>query len=275
LKLFERRRGRLHPVPEAHYLLQESQLIIDGLSRTERTMKSIRDLDRGAIRMVAMPGPSVFLLPDMISRFARGREDVRVSLITRSSEQVQRLVSVQQYDLGLADLGFPDMEKSPLVDHDIMTFRCVCALHRSDPLANRERITPEDLDGKPMAALFEDHPTHRNIEKAFAAAGARLNIRFESQYFIPMFTYIENGLACAIIDPLSVRSYAFYRGGESAIVFRPFFPEILLVASIMTPAHRPPSNLVKAFSKQIRAELEQISRDFSEGTAEAATATSD
>ncbi|RMF05051.1 MAG: LysR family transcriptional regulator, partial [Alphaproteobacteria bacterium] len=132
LKLFERRRGRLHPVPEAHYLLQESQRIIDGLSRTERTMKSIRDLDRGAIRMVAMPGPSVFLLPDMISRFAKGREDVRVSLITRSSEQVQRLVSVQQYDLGLVDLGFPDMEKSPLVDHDIMTFRCVCALHRSD-----------------------------------------------------------------------------------------------------------------------------------------------
>ncbi len=86
-KLFARRRGRLRPVPEAHFLFEEASEIIGRLDAAERTIKNVRDLDRGTIRIVSMAGPSVFMLPDLIGRFVEGREQVQVSLITRSSTQ--------------------------------------------------------------------------------------------------------------------------------------------------------------------------------------------
>ena len=257
-KLFSRMGGRLHPVPEAYYLLEEAAEILDRLDTSKRTMKSIRDLKRGVIRVVSMPGPSVFLLPDLIGRFVTGRDDVRVSLITRSSFQVQQLVSVQQYDVGLADLGLDAAAESPLVDHDVMRFECLCALRADDPIAKKKTVTAGDLDGKPMATLYTDHSTFTQTKRAFDEMGARFNMRFEAQYFIPLFTFVEQGLAYSIVDPLSAESYRIYRSSNGCLVFRPFLPAVYLVSSIMTPSHRPPSNLARAFTTAMKNELLRI-----------------
>ena len=262
-KLFARRRGRLHPVPEAHFLFEEASVIMDRLDAAERTIKSVRDLDRGTIRIVSMAGPSVYMLPDLIGRFVEGREQVRVSLITRSSIQVQQLVSAQQFDIGLADLGFVGATRSPLVDHEVMSFECLCAMPAGDPLADKNCVTAADLDGKPMATLYADHPAFTQTEAAFAEMGARLNGRFETVYFIPMFTYVERGLAYAVVDPLSAESYKRFSGGEPRVVFRPFRPVVRLVASIMTPAHRPLSNLAQSFHTLLRDEVHRIGEAYS------------
>ncbi len=262
-KLFMRRGGRLHPVAEAHYLFEEASEIIGRLDVAKRTLKSVRHLESGTIRVVSMAGPSVVMLPDLISRFVKGREQVKVSLITRSSTQVQQLISVQQYDMGLADLGFVDATRSPLVDHEVMTFDCLCAMPAGDPLADKECVTAADLDGKPMATLYAEHPTFTHTQAAFAEMGARLNVRFETVYFIPMFTYIERGLAYAVVDPFSAESYKMFRGSEPRIVFRPFRPAVPLVASIMTPAHRPLSNLAQSFLSLLRDEVHRIGEAYS------------
>lgn len=265
-KLFVRRGGRLHPVPEAHYLFEEAGGIINRLDAAERTIKSVRDLDHGTIRVASMAGPSVFMLPDLIGRFVEGREQVQVSLITRSSIQVQQLISVQQYDMGLADLGFVGTDRSPLVDYEVLSFECLCAVPANDPLADKEFVTATDLDGKPMAVLYSDHPAFSYIESAFAEMGAQLNVRFETVYFIPMFTYIERGLAYAIVDPLSAESYKLFSRSEPKIVFRPFRPAVQMVSSIMTPAHRPLSNLAQAFHAQLSDELHRIKDAYSWGS---------
>jgi len=257
-RLFDRRGGRLHPVPEAHYLFEEAQQILGRLERTEQTLRSLRELERGVLRIVSMPGPSVFLLPDMIGRFVEGRDDVEVSLITRSSTDVPPLIAAQQFDIGLADVGFTGATESPLVNHEIVRFKCLCAMHADDPLASKDPITAGDLDGKPLATLYTDHPTYDQTKAAWETMGASFNRRFETQYFIPLFTFVERGLAYSVVDPLSAESYKLYREGEQRIVFRPFWPEIYLVASIMTPAQRPLSNLAKAFAANLLGELKQL-----------------
>ena len=259
-ELFERRGGRLHPVPEAHYLFEEANAILGRLDSAARTMKSVRDLEQGTLRIVSMPGPAVFLLPTLISRFVGGRDGIKVSLISRSSTQVQQLVSVQQYDVGLADFGFMGAGESPLVTHDIERLECLCAMPANDPFAQKEAISARDLDGKPMATLYPGHPTVVQIEVAFEQADAALNVRFETQYFIPLLTFVERGLAYSVVDPLSAESYRLYRSGEEQLVFRPFSPTVYLQASIMTPAHRPLSNLAQAFASVLKTEIQRINR---------------
>jgi DNA-binding transcriptional LysR family regulator len=262
MKLFERQGGRLLPVPEAHYLHEEATAIIERLNAADRTMKSIRGLDQGTIQMVSMPGPSAFLIPDLIAKFVKHREQVRVSLIARSSIQVQQLIAVQQYDVGLADVGFAGFDESPLVDHDILRLECLCAMPADDDLANNKIVTARDLSGKPMATLYEDHPNFIQTRAAFAEMNAVFNPRFEAQYFIPLLTYVERGLAYAIADPMAARSYGLYKGANAAIVFRPFVPSVYLVSSIMVPSHKPPSNLARAFIAELQSELRRLTADF-------------
>lgn len=258
MKLFERQGGRLLPVPEAHYLLEEASAIIDRLKAADRTMKSIRDLDQGTIQMVSMPGPSAFLLPDLIAKFVQDRSQVKVSLITRSSVQVQQLIAAQQYDVGLADVGFAGFDESPLVDHDIFRLKCVCAMAADDALASKKVVSASDLSGKPMATLYEDHPNFIQTKAAFAEMKADFNPRFEAQYFIPLLTYVERGLAYTIADPIAARSYGLYKGADAEIVFRPFEPAVYLVSSIMVPSHKPLSSLARAFIAELTSELGRL-----------------
>lgn len=258
-RLFERRGGRLYPVPEAHYLLEEAREILGRLETTRQTMRGLRDLDTGVLRIVSMPGPSVFLLPDLIGRFVEARDGVEVSLITRSSPLVQQLVAGQKYDVGLGDRGFGDVPSSSLVNHEPLQLECLCALRADDPLAAKEVVTARDLDAEPMATLYTDHSSYAQTKAAFEEMAASFNRRFETQYFIPLFTYVERGLAYAVVDLLSAESYRLYRRDEDRkVVFRPFRPAIHLAASIMTPAHRPLSNLAGAFAAELRGEIQRI-----------------
>ena len=259
-ELFERRGGRLHPVPEAHYLFEEANAILGRLESTARTIRSVRDLEQGTLRIVSMPGPAVFLLPNLISRFVSGRDGIKVALISRSSPQVQQLVSVQQYDVGLADFGFMGAGETALVKHDIEPLECLCAMPADDPHAGKPRVTASDLDGRPMATLYPEHPTFTQTKAAFEETGARFSVRFEAQYFIPLLTFVERGLAYAVVDPLSAESYRISRAGDPKLVFRPFKPAIYLQASIMTPVHRPLSNLGQAFATILKDEIRRIER---------------
>ena len=267
LKLFERRGGRLHPVPEAHYLMAEATEILTRVENSKRTLSNLRDLQHGSIQIVSMPGPSVFLLPDIIRRFVEHRPDINVSLLARSSFQVFQLVSVQQFDLGLADI-MPDIElTSPLIELEAFDMRCLCAIPAVDPLAQRDTISPADLDGRPIAALRREHPTNQRTRAAFETRGATFDQRFEMQYFIPMFNLVEAGLAYAIVDPMSAASYRIYTRRKPAIVFKPFEPIVTHDAAIITPAHRPTSRLATEFNAAVRSRLSAIQQDAARGEA--------
>ncbi len=260
LKLFERRGGRLHPVPEAYYLMTEATEILTRVENSKRTLSNLRDLQHGSIHIVSMPGPSVFLLPDIVRRFVEHRRDINVSLLSRSSYQVFQQVSVQQFDLGLADVMPDGLPTSPLVDQEVIKLRCVCALPANDPLAQRSTITATDLDSKPMAALRREHPTNHRTRAAFETKGADFSQRFEMQYFIPMFNLIEYGLAYAIVDPMSAESYRIYQPNKPAIIFKPFEPAVFHEVAMITPAHRPASRLAQEFNAEVRARLTAIEK---------------
>jgi DNA-binding transcriptional LysR family regulator len=254
-KLFSRHGARVHPLPEAHYLFDEASEILNRLDTVKRTMESFRRFERGVIRVVSMPGPSVFLLPDLISRFVEGKESVQVTLSTRTSAQAQRLIANQQFDVGLADYGYGAAADSRLIDHEIISSEGLCAIPADDPMAEKDVITAADLNGKPLAALVRSHPAYAGIRAAFDKMGADFDLRFEARFYIPMFTYIERGLAYAIVDLFSAESYRLYKEGPPRIVFRPFRPVVNLVATIMSPAYRPISNVAQAFIVEVKNEI--------------------
>lgn len=246
--LFLRKRGRLVPNPEAHYFLEEANLVLDRLAQSARTMQEIGNLERGTLRIACMPAASSFLLPRIISDFVRDRPDISVSLMMRSSGVVEELVASQQYDIGLAETPTP----RGTISMKTYEMDCLCAVHRDDPLAQLPVLTPGDLDGQPMAALYRDHITYQQTEKAFAKARSRFNQRFELQTCLPALELVEQKLCYTICDRINAASYNIYRRHDPALVFIPFRPNIHFSVSILTPDQRPHSLIASAFLKLLK-----------------------
>lgn len=263
-KLFTRKDMRLQPVPEAHYLLRESTQILNHIDTTRLTLQGIRTLEKGALRIASMPGPSVILLPHFIENFLNNRRSIKTSLISKTSPQVARLVAAQQYDIGVADYKLIDQKDDSLIHHQCFELQCVCALPPDSPLVAQDVITPEDLDGKPMASLLSDHPLTSEIHERFNSFGAHFNVVFEAQYFIPLFTFIENGNAFGIFDQSSAESYRLLKQpAQHGIIFKPFSPAVSLTTTLMTPAHSPMSALATEFYETLKQHFTAMTTDTS------------
>ncbi|MDO6732891.1 LysR substrate-binding domain-containing protein [Marinovum sp. 2_MG-2023] len=252
--LFQRHKGRMVPKPEAHYFLEEVEIVLDRLAQSTRTMREIGDLDKGQLRIACMPAASGFFLPRVLANFVESRPHVTASLVTRTSYIVEELIASQQYDIGLSETPHA-RDTIGVTSFDL---KCVCAVHRDHPLSAKTMITPRDLDGLPIAALTRDHPISIKTKRAFEDAGANLFQRFELQIFQPALELVEGQLCHCICDPISAESYKIYRPENPKIIFVPFSPAIEISTSILTPSQRPKSLLGVAFEEQIVAAMKGL-----------------
>lgn len=255
--LFERRAGRLHPVPEAHFLLQEASNILKQVNSLNQTMQSVGSLEAGQLRISCLPVFADRLMPELLSRFVKNRENVTVSLVSDRSNEVYSSLASQQFEIGLAEA----VPNSPLVETDVVELECVCAVPANDPLARKSTITPADLDGRAMAAFVPNHLVRQRLQAAFQNAGCEYNVRFEMQNAVSQYVFIEEGQACAVMSPISARNYQATHSGNSRISFVRFSPIIPYKIAIIRPAHRPLSRLAQAFIAQLKDELQSFTSD--------------
>ena len=259
MKLFDRRGGRLHPVPEARYLFEECTELLTRVESISQNMRRITATESGQLRIASMPGPSVYFIPEIISQYAKSRADVRATLVSRSTEAVIQLLGAQQYDIGIADHHPNLSSESGLIDVQVMRFSCLCAVPSQSDLASEKIISVHHLKDQPIGTLIEEHPVSQQLRAVFQAAGDPMNVVFSTQYFIPLLTYVENGLACAIVDPISARSYSLSKGGsDMGVVFKPFQPEIVFELAVLRPNHRPMSLLARDFTEVLIREFGEM-----------------
>lgn len=252
--LFERERGRLSPRPEAHYFMEEAEFVLARLTQSARTLREIGNLEKGKLRIVCNPAASNFFIPSVVAEFLKDKPSIEVSLMMRSSPIVIDWIASQQYDVGFAEPSEPRRT----IHAENFAFPCLCALPKGDPLADKKMINPKDLDGKPLALLFEEHAVSVQTRKAFETAEARLNMRFELRTFLPALQLVSQGLCYAICESLTAISYAKIFEGQSNVIFRPFDPVFFHNVSIMTPANRPLSLLAREFAIELSKETSKL-----------------
>ena len=252
--LFERRAGRLHPVPEAHFMLEKASSILKQVDTLTQTMQSVGTLETGQLRISCLPIFSDRLMPELISKFVTDRPDITVSVVSERSNEVYNSLASQQFEIGLAE-AVPD---SPLVESEVVELECVCAVSSADPLSRKAVITPADLDGRDMASFLPQHFVHKRLKEVFREQGCKFNVRFEMQNATSQYVLVEEALACAVMSPVSARNYLSGDGSRSQLAFVPFFPVVPYRIAIIRPAHRPLSRLAQAFSDLLKKEIVDV-----------------
>lgn len=258
MKLFERKGGRLHPVPEAQYLHNECGEILRRLEIVSDNMHRMKSLQTGELHIASMPGPSVFFIPNMIAQHGASQPNIRSNVVSRSSEGVYRLMAAQRYDVGVADYIPALSAEASLIDSQVFELRCLCALPEGHPLEDNGVITPKDLEGLPLATLGQEQAVYTEVMGIFAQGGLTPNIRYMTQYFLPLLTYVEQGLACAVVDPITAESYRIYKEGRMRLHFKRLDPAVYFRVVLITPKHRPSSIIAKHFAERLKTALESI-----------------
>lgn len=252
--LFIREKGRLRARPEAYYLENVAKNIFGQLNDASQFLRDYGNSEVGELRVMSIPGPTLFFIPSVISNFVLAHKKVKASLYAWTSAQVISWIANHQMGIGLAEWYEPH---SAVQFHPI-ALKCLCALPRNHPLAEYDVITPELLSDVPLATMHTAHPLYLEIKRVFRREHRTMNVKFHSDLFIPTYTFIENNGVVNIVDPISASSYRQYSRGSSDITFRPFEPELLLHLSVASPAHTPLSRTASSFRDQFIADLEQL-----------------
>jgi len=250
--LFERRKGRLFPTPDALHIYEDIARALSGFEKVSQSAHDIRELKSGSLRIACMPGLALAFLPDVITEFLVDRDDVSVTLQVQPSLKIQRWIAADLFDIGIAEL--------PLIhtgiDFDPYTFSCVCGLPENHPLLKHKLLTPKELDDEPFISLGSDHMTYRQIRQTFADAGAKWRVRVEVQLFAPAAKLIQQGCGISILDPITAAEYS-----GRGVVTRPFSPNIDFKIGILHPAEHPRSLLTEEFSKLLKKRLKDFRLD--------------
>ncbi|MFK7835858.1 MAG: LysR family transcriptional regulator [Sulfitobacter sp.] len=258
--LFLRSHGKLSPTPEAQFFLEECEDILGRVERTERTLESISALQSGKLKIACHPAASSVFLPRLLTRFLQGRDDLEVSLIMRSSGVIEDLIASQQYDVGFSETPTPraSIRQS---DYDM---ECVCVLPSDDPLATAGVVTPDDLDGRPLAVLFEEHETAIQTEAAFRAAGRRFNKRLELRTFLPGLQFVAAGTCVMVCDMITAYSHVVQASENTGLTIRRFVPRISSNVSILTPGYATQSMAALAFISELKIVVDAVQEEVAE-----------
>ena len=257
MPLFERRGARLHPVPEAAYLFRQCSDVLQRVKDIEATMQRMRDVEDGELRVVSMPGPTVEFLPMLVAKHFGHSSKVQVTMFSRSSDAVHRLMDAQQFDLGIADTTSATSTAQEASRRTFL-FRSVCAVHAAHPLAKKDVITVRDLANEPIASLLPEHRSTKDLSAAFADQEMTPNYRFVGQFFLPLLNYVRMGLAIAVVDPIAQESWVRSQVNNEDIRFLPFEPKLDFNVDLLTPSIRTSSKLAKHFEACLTAELEDL-----------------
>lgn len=252
--LFLRSHGKLTPTPEAHFFLEECEDILGRVERTERTLARISALQSGKLKIACHPASSSVFLPRLLTEFLKGRDDLDVSLIMRSSDVIEDLIASQQYDLGFAETP----AQRPSIRQTDYNLECVCVLPTDDPLAKAEQVTPKDLDGRPMAVLFDEHTTAIQTEAAFQSANCHFNKRLELRTFLPGLQFVAAGACVMVCDMITAYSHLLQASENERLSIRRFSPGVTSSVSILTPGYATQSIVGQAFIAEIHTAVERM-----------------
>ncbi|MEM7747249.1 MAG: LysR family transcriptional regulator [Pseudomonadota bacterium] len=246
-ELFERKKGRLIPTPEARHFYQNAERLVAELEEARRAARQIADGKRGFLTVATLPGMGLSILPKVISELRLDRPDTRVRILSRSTHAVRMMIPSEQCDVAIVETPIDD-----LAGHsEVFQFECIAIMPSDHALSELEIITPEAIGKESLVSLYSEHPTTVQLERAFFGRHVRWDPVVQSRLFATCCEIVASGGGIAIVDPMTAARYA----GENLVVRR-FEPQIIFEFAITLPGDGPYSRLTKEFVARLKSEMQ-------------------
>lgn len=243
LVLFENIQGRLFPTNQVQSLLPDIRRLLNTHQDVKKQVANLQAGKSGVVRLAMAPALMPSLMAPALHRFQSERPDVEVKVIATATREIVALVARHEVDIGICQpsSGDPSVGVWP-----VATGRVICAFSEDHPLAQKDQITPFDLENERIVSFPDSEPTGARVADAFIASGARFNRIVETNQSFGACCIATQCGGVAVVD-----SFIHTRDHFPRLTVRPFVPDIRFQVDLHLSKLRFPSRLVQELCDDI------------------------
>ncbi len=172
VRLFDRIGNRIQLTRAGQLLLDHACKIIDAYHNLDFDMKKLSKKSEGELRIGASTTISQYVLPEMIAKFRERYPDIRLTLLSGNSYEIEEALEMGRIDLGMIE-GVKRQQQfkyTPFMDDEL-----VAMVRVQNPLAEKDEISFNELRQVPMVLRELGSGTLDVFENAIKAHGIRLS----------------------------------------------------------------------------------------------------
>ena len=200
--------------------------------------------DDQPLRLIVPPTLAHHFIISRVARFLKRNPGRKVQLDIQATDVLVSGILDDRYDLGVTS-GM--IQRTGVTLLPWRKSQIVCAMPAHHPLAAKEMISVEDLEGVEVVEFLGRLGTRALTDQLFARAGVQIKPVAETATNMAALELVREGLGVTLINPFPLLS-----GGIPGIVAKPFNAPITYQTSFVLPAGRTPSEVARQFMRFIK-----------------------
>lgn len=243
-RLFDRTRRTARLTPHGRTFLQHAQRILEEVDAAVREATDAKELLRGTLHAGVLPTIAPYLLPPLITAFARALPGIELVVHEDTTAQLLKLALACEIDLALVSL--PLAEKGFTVQ-ELFSEELLVALPPGHRLARKREVLLKDLEGERFIVMKEGHCLGDQVLSFCETRELHPGISFRSAQLETIQALVAAGMGVSLIPAMAIGPQ---RPG------RPEFRRIRAPGPARTivaawPARRPPGRAALEFLRRI------------------------
>lgn len=237
-KLFIRGKRHLTLTDAGLLLRRRAQEIIDLTLKTEQEIQKENDNLEGTISIGSGEAQSMKMIAQWIQQFHELYPNVKFEIHSNNATYIQERLDRGLLDIGilLAPKDLTKYEYIPLKDQE----RWGALMHQSCPLTKKDYVTAQDLLNYKI--LIPKRDVEQGVANWFKENYNQLDILATYNLLYNAAMIVDTGMAIALTIE---GAFSLYQ--NSNLVFKPFYPELVISSFLVYKKHQPLSLAVSKF----------------------------
>lgn len=246
VKLFHRGRHNILLTEDGMLLRRRAQEIVDLTKKTEHELRHEEEKVSGEISIGCGEAQNMKVLCEMMASFRQKYPDVSFEIYTAIADDVKERLENGILDMGLllepVEISRYQYVRMPIEE------RWRVLMRRDSPLAEKEKITPDDLADVPLI-IAKRQSVRNELEHWFGQRAQNLRIA-------SVCNLSHNNQSLMVESGLGVAMTMEFSGYEDALCLRPLEPEITSGCVLVWKKNQILSPAVARFVKYVGEWLE-------------------
>ncbi len=218
--LLERSRAGVQLTSDGTAMLPYARELLNSYRKVQEQAASLSGMTTGLIRIGTFSSVAAHWMPSIIQRFQNDYPGIRYELLLGDYGEIEQWIFEGRVDCGF--LRLPTREEYETIS--LGKDEYVAVLPVDHPLAQKDVLSPNDLDGQPFMLL--EHGGKTEVSELLEKHRVTPDVRFTTWDDYAILSMVESGLGIGVLPRLILRRIP-YRV-EIRSFTEPFFREIAL-----------------------------------------------
>ena len=199
VSLLERSRAGICLTSEGKEILPYVRALLNDQQQLEDALHRMKGVQTGMVRIGTFASVAIHWLPNIFAEFQKDYPGIDYEMLLGDYDEVESWIAEGRVDCGFLRLPCRGDFDTLLLKED--EYKAVLPV--GHPLAQKEKIALEDLNGQPFLLL--EHGGKTEVSDLLEQRGVRPHVRFTTWDDFSILSMVEKGLGVGILPEMILR----------------------------------------------------------------------